>query len=182
MALHAFAHQDVPFEKLVEGLGGERSLGWNPLFQAFFALQNAPMGDAGLPGLSMTPVDVPSEVTLFDLAVGLGEFRGEILGGFQYAADLFDATTIERWAHHFRILLDAALADPERPLADLPRIAEPERLQLVATAGPGPEEDGEALQARLTAREEELAERRSGLSDQKRAALQKLLRARQKVK
>jgi amino acid adenylation domain-containing protein len=178
-ALHAFAHQDLPFEKLVEGMGGERSLSWNPLFQVFFALQNAPLGEVGLPGIAITPVDVPSEVTLFDLALGLGEFRGEILGGFQYASDLFDAATIERWARHFRVLLEAALEDPGRALADLPRIAEPERLQLVATSAQSEtEETGEALQARLSAREEEVAERRSALSDQKRAALQKLLRAR----
>jgi non-ribosomal peptide synthetase component F len=183
MALHAFAHQDVPFEKLVEATGGERSLAWNPLFQVFFALQNAPLGEVGLPGVSMTPVDVPSGVTLFDLALGLGEFRGEILGGMQYASDLFDAATIERWARHFRLLLEAALEDPGRALADLPRLAEPERLQIVATAAeiagePEPEEAAEALQARLSVREEEVAERRSALSDQKRAALQKLLRSR----
>jgi non-ribosomal peptide synthetase component F len=176
MALHAFAHQDVPFEKLVEALGGERSLSWNPLFQVFFALQNAPIGEVGLPGVSMTPVDVPSGVTLFDLALGLGEFRGEILGGMQYAVDLFDAATIERWAHHFRILLEAALENPDRPLSELPRIAEPERLQILAApVEPEPQETAEALQARLSAREEEMAGRRSALSDQKRAALQKLL-------
>ncbi|HEX3128840.1 MAG TPA: non-ribosomal peptide synthase/polyketide synthase [Thermoanaerobaculia bacterium] len=181
MALHAFAHQDVPFEKLVEALGGERNLAWNPLFQVFFALQNAPIGQVGLPGVTMTPVEVPSGVTLFDLALGLGEFRGEILGGMQYATDLFDASTIERWARHFRLLLEAALENPDLPIADLPRIAEPERLQLVATAEePQPEETAEALQARLSAREEEVAERRSALSDQKRAALQKLLQRKAK--
>ncbi len=161
-------------------MGGERNLAWNPVFQAFFAFQNA-LGVPRLGGLTVTAVDVPSGVALFDLSLGLGELHGELLGGFQYDAGLFDATTIERWAHHFRILLAAALEDPERPLTDLPRIAEPERLQLVAAA-PEPEEAAEALQARLTAREEEVAERRSALSGEKRAALQKLLRARPRGK
>jgi amino acid adenylation domain-containing protein len=182
MALHAFAHQDLPFEKLVEAMGGERNLAWNPVFQAFFAFQNAPLGVPRLGDLSVTPVDVPSGVALFDLSLGLGELGGELLGGFQYDAGLFDATTIERWAHHFRILLAAALEDPERPLADLPRIAEPERLQLLATAAPEPEEAAEALQARLSVRQEEISERRSALSGEKRAALQKLLRARPRGK
>jgi amino acid adenylation domain-containing protein len=177
MALHAFVHQDFPFEKLVEGVGVERSLDSNPLFQIFFAYQNAPLGDPRLGDLTVTPVDVPSRAALFDLSLGLGELGGELLGGFQYDAGLFDATTVERWAHHFRIFLAAALEDPERPLADLPRVAEPERLQLAATAGPEPEEAAEALQARLSARQEEVSERRSALSGQKRAALAKLMKS-----
>ncbi len=182
-SLHAFAHQDLPFEKLVEGLGVERGLGRNPLFQVFFALANTPMDEPRLRGLSFSFVDIASEVSLFDLSLGLGELRGRMLGGFQYAADLFEESTVDRWARHFQVLLEAALADPEAALAGLPGIPEPERLQIVAeAAAETPEESAEALQDRLASRGEELAERRSALSEEKRAALKQLLRARARPK
>jgi non-ribosomal peptide synthetase component F len=139
------------------------------------------MEDPALPGIAVSLVETDWDVALFDLSFGLGEFRGEVLGGLQYNVDLFDASTVDRWGEHFRILLEAAIQDPDRALRDLPRLTEPERRQILAD--PEPLEDEELrTRARIAGREEELAERRSGLSDQKRAALEKLLRARVKPK
>ncbi len=182
-ALEAYVHQDVPFEKLVDELRVERTLNLNPLFQVFFALQNAPVGREELPGLALSLVESESDLSLFDLTLGFGDFGGRLLGGLQYNADLFDAATIDRWAAHFQLLLNGALKDPDRPLAELPRLAEPERRQLLLEAPPlelDAEEREEAVRARVAAREEELAERRSGLSDRKRAMLEKMIRGRSK--
>ncbi|HEU0077914.1 MAG TPA: amino acid adenylation domain-containing protein, partial [Longimicrobiaceae bacterium] len=117
--LDAYAHQDLPFEKLVEELAPERSLGHHPVFQVFFALQNAPVGGLELPGLSAEPLDAGAGITKFDLSLGMGE-AGEGLGGaLGYAADLFDAATIERMAGHFRVLLERIAADPDARLSAL---------------------------------------------------------------
>ncbi len=187
MALGAYVHQDLPFEKVVEALQTARSnTGRNPLFQVMFTLASGAVSDdPSLPGLALSLLERESHVSLFDLTLGLGLFRGEIVGGFQYSTDLFDAPTIARWSEHFRAVLDAAVEDPDRPVRDLPRIPEPERRQIgagkAAEAPPSPEEESrrkeEELRSRVAAREGDLSERRSGLSDQKRAALAKLMKS-----
>ncbi|HEY2740284.1 MAG TPA: amino acid adenylation domain-containing protein, partial [Thermoanaerobaculia bacterium] len=128
--LDAFAHQDLPFEKLVEELAPERSMAHTPLFQAAFVLQNAPMGDLALSGLRLTPLMHEEKTTKFDL--DLLVVQGERLSGnLIYSVDLFDRSTIERLAGHLERLLESAVLSPERPLAELPLLAEPERHQLL---------------------------------------------------
>ncbi|MES1245512.1 MAG: amino acid adenylation domain-containing protein [Acidobacteriota bacterium] len=186
MALGAYVHQDLPFEKLVEGLQAARSLDRNPLFQVLFGLHNAPLDEPALPGLSLSLLDRDSDVSLFDVTLGLGEFRGELLGGFQYSSDLFDPPTVERWSEHFLVILEAAMDDPDSLIRDLPRIPEPERRQILVEEPPvsgedearrQKEEELEERRSRVAARQGEVSERRSGLSDQKRAALAKLMKA-----
>jgi amino acid adenylation domain-containing protein len=187
VALGAYVHQDLPFEKLVESLQVARSLDRNPLFQVMFGLHSAPLEEPALPGLVLSLLDRDSDVSLFEVTLGLGEFRGELLGGFQYSADLFDPSTIERWSEHFRVILEAAMDDPDHLVRDLPRIPEPERRQLLAeppSEAPSQEDEArrkeeqmEGLRNRVATREGELSERRSGLSDQKRAALAKLMKS-----
>jgi amino acid adenylation domain-containing protein len=131
-ALDAHSHQELPFEKLVEALAPDRRLDRTPLFQAMLAFQNAPRETVALPGLALAPVPVATGAAKFELTLALAESRDEaISGALDYAADLYEATTIERLLGHLRTLLEAALADPGRPLADLPLLTAAERHQLI---------------------------------------------------
>ncbi|MFJ3311178.1 condensation domain-containing protein, partial [Streptomyces sp. NPDC086549] len=117
-ALEAFAHQDVPFEHLVEVVNPTRSLSHHPLFQVMFALQNAPMGDFDLPGLHVSPVPAPTGTAKFDLGISLFERSGDggapagIVGAIEYATDVFDRSTVEGLFVRWRRLLEGVVADP----------------------------------------------------------------------
>ncbi|HLX07384.1 MAG TPA: amino acid adenylation domain-containing protein, partial [Thermoanaerobaculia bacterium] len=138
-ALAAYAHQEVPFEKLVAELQPERSLAHSPLFQVLLVLQNAPASPLALPGLTLTPAAVAGNTAKFDLNLDLGEVNGALAGSLGYSADLFDAATVGRWAGQLEVLLDAVTADPLQRLSALPLLSAGERQQLVewnATAAP----------------------------------------------
>ncbi|HBL28790.1 MAG TPA: non-ribosomal peptide synthetase, partial [Acidobacteria bacterium] len=141
-ALTAFAHQDLPFERLVEELAPERDLSRSPLFQVLFSLQNAPAGELRLPGLTLAPVETGAAVAKFDLSLYLVETGAEITGGLEHNRDLFDAGTVERLGARFAALLAAAVADPGCPVGDLPLLSPAEVEQLVTgwndTAEPFP--------------------------------------------
>ncbi|HEX5716900.1 MAG TPA: amino acid adenylation domain-containing protein, partial [Thermoanaerobaculia bacterium] len=127
-----FNHQDVPFEKLVEELRPERALGQSPLFQVFFAVQNTPRPALRIPGLTVEPLEIDNGTAKFDLGLFLVETGGEIVGAFEYSADLFDPQRIERLAGHLRQLLEAAVAEPDRRLSELPMLTEAETRQIRA--------------------------------------------------
>ncbi|MGH8714100.1 MAG: non-ribosomal peptide synthetase, partial [Casimicrobiaceae bacterium] len=112
-SLDAYAHQDLPFEKLVEQLAPSRDLARNPLFQVSFTLQNTPPPDWKLPGLEVESIDdvVPARAK-FDLHVAATEIAGRLEGTIEYAAALFDAATIEHMAGQWQALLAAIVADP----------------------------------------------------------------------
>ncbi len=129
VALEAYAHQDLPFSKLVEGLKPERSRGYHPLFQVLFVLQNAPMQKLELPGLTLSPVEVDSQTSKFDLAVFMEEKEQGLIGTWAYKTDLFDAATITRMAGHFATLLANVVAQPHARLSDLEMLTEAERRQ-----------------------------------------------------
>ncbi|HEU0078553.1 MAG TPA: condensation domain-containing protein, partial [Longimicrobiaceae bacterium] len=140
--LGAFAHQDVPFEKLVEELAPGRSLRHTPLFQVMFSLQNQEDGELELGGVATEPLDLAGEAAKFDLNLAVWE-DGEGFGGHvTYRTDLFEAETIHRMLEHFATLAGALAGDPERPAATLPLMEEGERRQLLlewnATAGEYP--------------------------------------------
>ncbi|MCT7979017.1 non-ribosomal peptide synthetase [Laspinema olomoucense] len=141
VALGAYAHQDVPFEKLVEELHPERSLNHNPLFQVAFALQNAPMQGLELPGLTLSPQPLEAGTARFDLELHLWEqsstnpmwvdSREGISGFVIYSTDLFEESTIGRLVAHFQTLLEAIVANPDQRIGDLPLLSEAERDQLL---------------------------------------------------
>ena len=106
MALDAYAHQDLPFEKLVNELQPERDLSRNPLFQVMFTLQNAPAEALELPGLKVTPLETETTSALFDLVLDVWETGPELTGVLEYNVDLFDAATIRRIIGHFKTLLE----------------------------------------------------------------------------
>ena len=112
MALSAFAHQELPFERLVEELKPERNLGYTPLFQVMFTLQNSPAAPLQLTGITSQSIGFDFNITKVDLSLSMEETADGITGLFTYNTDLFDATTIERMAEHFRILADHLIANP----------------------------------------------------------------------
>ena len=130
-ALGAYAHQDLPFERLVEELQPERSLGKNPLFQVMFVLQNAPLGDVGIPEIRLSPIETGLSFARFDLTLTFEEEGGRMLGEVEYSTDLFERPAMERLAGHYQILLAAALEAPGRYLSELLLLSEPECAQLL---------------------------------------------------
>ncbi|MBF0153071.1 MAG: amino acid adenylation domain-containing protein, partial [Magnetococcales bacterium] len=133
MALASFAHQDIPFEQLVEEIHPVRSLSHSPLFQVMFALQNAPAKSLELTGLTMTPLELAGQSAKFDLSLSMEETAEGLEGGMEYNTDLFDAATIERMITHFRNLLASVVADPDGILSRLPILDAAERHLLLDT-------------------------------------------------
>jgi len=130
VALAAYAHQDLPFEKLVEELQPERSLNRNPLFDVLFAVQNAPRSEGRLGDLRLEPWGEGSKTTRFDLEVHVWEASEGLICTFNYATDLFEAETIERLMGHYQQVLEAVVADRSRRLSELSLLTGAERAQL----------------------------------------------------
>ncbi|HJP95209.1 MAG TPA: amino acid adenylation domain-containing protein [Pyrinomonadaceae bacterium] len=126
-ALEAYAHQDLPFEKLVEELQPERTLSHTPLFQVLFHLQNALTEGLNLSGLSLSQLKGESQTAKFDLMLSLSESKEGLFGRFNYNTDLFDATTIRRMAKHFERLLEAAVSNPDEQISRLRLLTDTEK-------------------------------------------------------
>ncbi|MDQ1592736.1 MAG: hypothetical protein QOG71_3363 [Pyrinomonadaceae bacterium] len=131
VALDAYAHQDVPFEKLVEELQPARDLSHAPLFQVMFVLQNAPVHALELAGLKLDPLPLAGDGAKFDLTLSMEETGEGLKGLFEYNRDLFDEAAMGRLISHFRNLLEAVAADPARRLSELQLLDEDERRQLL---------------------------------------------------
>jgi amino acid adenylation domain-containing protein len=131
VALEAYTHQDIPFEKLVEELKPARDSSRSPVFQAMFVLQNAPSAALTLPGLTLTPLSRKTATAKFDLTLSLTETASGLQGSFEYNTDLFEAATIERMAGHFQTLLAGIVANPEQSITTLPILTETEHHQLL---------------------------------------------------
>ncbi|HEX9426786.1 MAG TPA: amino acid adenylation domain-containing protein, partial [Candidatus Polarisedimenticolia bacterium] len=138
VCLDAYAHQDLPFEKLVEDLAPERSLSHTPLVQVMFQLQTVATTTLELTGLSLCALDVESGTTQFDLSVDLLEGPEGLDAVLEYSTDLFDAATITRLMTGYQTLLEAAVEAPERRLSGLPLLTEEERRTVLGwSAVPG---------------------------------------------
>jgi pristinamycin I synthase-3/4 len=149
--LEAYAHQDLPFERVVEELHPQRTLGHNPLFQVAMALQNVPRGAAGPAGLTLELEDVDSGTAKFDLFLELVEEEGERLRAkLEYATDLWEEPGARRIAALFLRLLEAAVAQPDASLAELGAVTDEERRELLALgAGASADADGAAVPAHV---------------------------------
>ena len=117
--LEAYAHQDLPFEQVVELLQPERNLSHAPLFQVLFAWQNAPLPELSLPGLEVEMVEVETQSTKFDLVLDLAEEQGGIRGSWQYDTALFEAETIRRLSAHWQRLLEQLVSHLHTPVHQL---------------------------------------------------------------
>jgi amino acid adenylation domain-containing protein len=130
--LLAHAHQDLPFEKLVEELEPERSLAHTPLFQAVLAWQHPAPAGRDLPGLRMTPIELDGGTVKFDLMLSVRETPSGLEGAISYGSDLFHEVTIRRLLGHLRSLLESVRARPEARLSELDLLSSSERLELIS--------------------------------------------------
>ncbi|HEU0079327.1 MAG TPA: condensation domain-containing protein, partial [Longimicrobiaceae bacterium] len=139
--LRDLAHQELPFERVVEAVRPERSRSLNPLFQVTFGLQHAPGEPPAFGPLRARREPLRPDVAKFDLALWLEEVPGGLRGVLEYATELFDEATVARMAGHFRLLLDAVLRDPGRALATVPLadVAERRRVLEWGSGGAGEE-------------------------------------------
>ena len=128
--LNAYAHQDVPFEKLVEELRPDHSLSYMPLFQLMFMVQNSPSTDFPLQDLNLSEVDIGISTTKYDLSLSVTEVNDHLYLFAIYNRDLFDASTIKRLLKHYEILLEGIVANPQQHIAEFPLLTEDERLLL----------------------------------------------------
>jgi len=131
-ALGAYAHQEMPFERLVEELRPERSLSYNPLFQVLFSLQNAPRRAFELAGLELQPLGgVAGTTAKFDLSCYLLQGAAGLSGRLEYNTDLFDGSTVERMVGHYLRLLEVALEAPDQKISELPILTLDERQRIL---------------------------------------------------
>ncbi|HEX5725816.1 MAG TPA: amino acid adenylation domain-containing protein, partial [Longimicrobiaceae bacterium] len=159
-ALEAYAHQDVPFNEIVAAVHPERSRGHLPVYQVAFSFHHAPYPELRLPGAVLEVEEgLGNESAKFDLQVIVIPRAHQTTGDdgvwmiWEYAADLFDAATVERMVGHFEALLAGALAEPERRVAELPLLAPGEEWErLLAFSGaPTPYPRDDTLHARFAA-------------------------------
>ncbi|WP_325176171.1 non-ribosomal peptide synthetase [Burkholderia gladioli] len=133
-ALAAYAHQDVPFERLVEELNPQRELSHSPLYQVMLVLQNAPADELSLGDLEIRPYALGGVTAKCDLTLNVDEDASGLACRFEYCADLFDATTIERMATQFQQLLEEVVNAPSRAVGMLPLVDQTTRAALLREA------------------------------------------------
>ncbi|MGA9917346.1 MAG: condensation domain-containing protein, partial [Paraburkholderia sp.] len=132
VCVDAYAHQDLPFERLVEELHLERDLSRNPLFQVMFVLQNSPVNAVELPGLSLNPVIADGGTTHFDLTLHIVDTEQGLVATAAYNTDLFNADTTTRMLAHFQTLLEAIVKGPDRHLSELSLLTDTQRQQVLS--------------------------------------------------
>jgi amino acid adenylation domain-containing protein len=131
VTLGAYAHQELPFEKLLDALQPERDPSRSPLFQVLFVLQNAPLPKLDCRGLRLTPFEVDTGTTQFDLTLTLTETAQELTATLIYNTDLYTAAMATRMLAHFQTVLESIVANPGLPLSDLSLLTAPERHQIL---------------------------------------------------
>jgi aspartate racemase len=133
VTLEAYAHQDLPFEKLIEELQPVRDLSRAPFFQVMFVLHQSALEDnLKLAGLTLSRLSIERGTARFDLCLNMVDGEGELSGSLEYNTDLYDAATVIRLLGHFQTLLEGIVADPDKRLSSLPILTEAERHQLLA--------------------------------------------------
>jgi amino acid adenylation domain-containing protein len=131
VAIDAYTHQDLPFEKLVEELQSNRDLIRHPLFQVMFVLQNSEFSDIELPNLSWKTVELDTGTAKFDIFLSMMEGKDGLMGTLEYNTDLFSKDTITRMVRHFQTLLEGIIANPSEYISNLPLLTPAERQTLL---------------------------------------------------
>ncbi|MEW6737923.1 MAG: amino acid adenylation domain-containing protein, partial [Acidobacteriota bacterium] len=133
VALGAYANQDLPFERLVDELCPERDLSRTPLFQVMFMLQNMPVGELQLEGLTLRRMDIEVTTAKYDLDLTMVDTEEGLVGVINHNTDLFEASTISRMQDHFKALLEAIVTDPEQCVLELSLLNTAERQQILVS-------------------------------------------------
>jgi amino acid adenylation domain-containing protein len=131
MSLGAYAHQDLPFEMLVEALQPERNLSHTPLFQVMFALENTPLSKIELMDLTIDSLPLEGETAKFDLTLSMQNTETGLMGVWVYNTDLFNSETIEKMNGHFLTLLEGIITNPSERVSQLPLLTKVEQQQLL---------------------------------------------------
>ncbi|MGZ6530130.1 MAG: non-ribosomal peptide synthetase, partial [Tumebacillaceae bacterium] len=131
VTLDAYTHQDLPFDRLIEELQPDRTLGQTPLFQVLFVLQNATVSASRIGDVAIAPYPIETGTAKFDLSLEMEETADGLNGTFEFATELFDETTISRMISHFQTLLDEMVTDPERNLFAYTMLTEAEKRELL---------------------------------------------------
>ncbi|MGM3308050.1 condensation domain-containing protein, partial [Anabaena sp. WFMT] len=131
VTLNAYAHQNLPFEKLVEELQQPRDLSYSQLFQVMFSFLNTPQTSLEIPGLTLEVVPTHNQTSKFDLSLEFAQTESGLIGEIEYNTDLFDAATISRMSGHLQTLLTAVAANPDQRLLELPLLTPKEENQLL---------------------------------------------------
>ncbi|MCP4663953.1 MAG: hypothetical protein GY856_51880 [bacterium] len=186
LALGAYAHADVPFEKLVEELKPERAVSRTPLFRVMLLVRNAPDEAPPAGGRLLEPVEIHNQTAQFDLTLAVFDGGRELTVGLEYDRGLFEPATVERMLMHFRNLLTEIVADPEQRLSELALGADG---PVVRAAVPGVGEEPSARPAEVPTaeaameqpgdppeRQARLSQRRARLSAEQRELLRRRLR------
>jgi amino acid adenylation domain-containing protein len=144
VCIGAYAHQDLPFEQLVDALNPVRNTSHPPVFQVAFTLQKLASSVTRVPDAAWTAMDIDLGTAKFDLTLTARETADELICAWEYNADLFDEATVLRMARHYVQIVEAAVAEPDRAVARLPLLDAAERHQLVAWNPPGAADDASA--------------------------------------
>ncbi|MDF4026964.1 condensation domain-containing protein, partial [Luteibacter sp. PPL201] len=140
--LEAYAHQDLPFEQVVEAVNPPRSLGHSPLFQAMLGLNNTGKTSLELPGLTLEHEPLAYARAQFDLSLLLDEEDGAVVGSLEYASDLFDEGRMRQWLSHWEVLLEGMVSAESAKVSGLPWLTALQRREVIddfnATAVPYP--------------------------------------------
>ncbi|MBF2063676.1 MAG: amino acid adenylation domain-containing protein [Calothrix sp. C42_A2020_038] len=131
IVLNAHAHQDVPFEQVVEVVKPERSPSYNPLFQVMFVLENFSIDAFELPGIRVTPKLVERGISQFDLSLSMWQTQKGLIASWEYNSDLFDADTVVRMASNFETLLKSIATNPEQRISELSLLTDKEQHQIL---------------------------------------------------
>ncbi len=129
--LLAYAHQELPFEMLVEQMEPERSLSHTPLFQVAFTMQNAPQEHREVRGLTISTMGAENPTTKFDLTLYVMEVRGRVVGEVEYNTDLFDQSSIERMIESIEVMIEGVVADSRQRVGEMLMMSERQRRQVV---------------------------------------------------
>ena len=138
MALEAYAHQETPFERIVEELQPDRESGRTPLFQVTFAFQNAPAASLQFGDARLEPMRLANPTTRFDLELHIGKLESGLVARLNYSTDLFDAPGMQAMLRAFGVLLEAIVADPDAAISRLPLIDSSDRPRAVGQVGRQP--------------------------------------------